>query len=578
MKKTVTNVLSLTAEEALGYFMKTSQYQGFELPGYFDFDKVLVHVREAVGDKSYEDCLSGVMPDNLDNVNLDIVLNKDGRYAIRPLMLVNPFLYYFLVRELCNADAWKAVNGCFEAYKVPRLTSCAMPVVLKEGQKEPFYKSATILNWWHTMEQRSIELSLQYRYMFVTDITNCYGSIIPQSIEWALTCKDTCHENNGNRGLAANIQKLIRAMQHGHNIGIPQGSALFDFVGEIVLGYADLLLHEALKEDGITDGYEIIRYRDDYRVFSNNKDILERISYHLQAVLVKLHFNMNPQKTRMSDSIVLDSVKPDKLFYVYNTPIFGKDSYDFSSFEKHLLYILMYGRQFPNSGQLKTLLSNLDKRVEEWMYKPYGKVIAISDAGEETFRKIEEDDDEEQVSTDGRRIHRHWLPGGSIRALVAIATQIAIDNVAVVHYALRLVSRMLEMLKDDGERRQIAQMVYDKLCRQRNSDYNQLWLQNITYANDVANGSHPYTMRLCRVVMGDKDVELWNNSWLKPELSEGLPTDTVVVREALPKESSVITFRERLLYSELMELMSIDYSEPLPTEEELKNMPVMLVL
>ena len=48
------------------------------------------------------------------------------------------------------------------------------------------------------MEQRSLELSLEYRYMFVTDITNCYGSINPQSIEWALSCKDTRHENNRN--------------------------------------------------------------------------------------------------------------------------------------------------------------------------------------------------------------------------------------------------------------------------------------------------------------------------------------------------------------------------------------------
>lgn len=34
------------------------------------------------------------------------------------------------------------------------------------------------------MEQRSIELSLEYRYMFVTDITNCYGSVNPQAFDW----------------------------------------------------------------------------------------------------------------------------------------------------------------------------------------------------------------------------------------------------------------------------------------------------------------------------------------------------------------------------------------------------------
>ena len=59
---------------------------------------------------------------------------------------------------------------------------------------EEFYKSTTILNWWNAMEQRSIELSLEYRYMCVTDITNWYGSINPQSIEWALLCKNTDYD------------------------------------------------------------------------------------------------------------------------------------------------------------------------------------------------------------------------------------------------------------------------------------------------------------------------------------------------------------------------------------------------
>ena len=41
------------------------------------------------------------------------------------------------------------------------------------------------------MEQRSIELSLEYRYMFVTDITNCYGSVNPQTFDWAFSLKYT---------------------------------------------------------------------------------------------------------------------------------------------------------------------------------------------------------------------------------------------------------------------------------------------------------------------------------------------------------------------------------------------------
>lgn len=37
-------------------------------------------------------------------------------------------------------------------------------------------------------------------------------------------------------------------MQYGQTNGIPQGSVLFDFIAEIVLGYADLLLYEDLQK------------------------------------------------------------------------------------------------------------------------------------------------------------------------------------------------------------------------------------------------------------------------------------------------------------------------------------------
>ena len=55
---------------------------------------MLRYVRETVGDAPYEDCVQeGLLPDELSDVNLDILLNKDGRYAVRPIMLANPLTY-----------------------------------------------------------------------------------------------------------------------------------------------------------------------------------------------------------------------------------------------------------------------------------------------------------------------------------------------------------------------------------------------------------------------------------------------------------------------------------------------------
>lgn len=542
------NVLSLESKDAMDFFLKSEQYHGFELPEYFVFDELLQNVKNAIGDIPYEECIQDETSlENLSDVNLDILLNKDGRYAVRPIILANPFLYYFLVREICNEQSWTLIKKLFEKFQVPHITSCALPVISKE--KEPFHKSTTIINWWSSMEQRSLELSLEYRYMFVTDITNCYGSVNPQAFDWAFSFKDTQYEKDNESSISKSIQKYLRAFQQGRNIGIPQGSAIFDFIGEIILGYSDLLLHEAIQKTGITNPYEIIRYRDDYRIFCNDKDVLEKISYILQHVLESLNFRMNSKKTKISDSIVTDAVKSDKLAYIYNTPIFNKKGCDFDSFEKHLLYILMFARQYPDSGSIKTMLSDIDKRMEDWL-KPYEEevtTIPLVEGGEPTTEKI----------TKQRR-----LVGGSIRAMSAICTQIALENVGCCHYALRVLSRMVDSLKDKNEKSAIISLVYSKLCNQPNSDYNQLWLQNITYQQDKKNGTSPYNMRLCCVVAGDKSVELWNNKWVKPELLSNLHVNRIVNAETLKKVTPVIMFRERRAY---------DNQFYLPTEEEIRE-------
>ena len=299
-------VLSLNSNEALDFLMTSEQYHGFELPEYFDFTAVLDYVRKTIGNRPYNECASE-SPSNLQEVNFDILLNKDGKYAVRPLVLCNPFLYYLLAREIAGEKNWETIKECFKVFEVPHLTSCAIPVIPEK--KEPFHKSTTILNWWNQMEQRSIEFSLNYRYMFITDITNCYGTVNPQTIDWALSRRNTAYETDDNHELASNIIQLLRDLQQGRNIGIPQGSTLFDLTGEIVLGYADLLFHEALEKANIANGYEVIRYRDDYRIFCNDKDKLEDISFILQQVLETLNFRMNSSKTKISDSIVTDSIQ-----------------------------------------------------------------------------------------------------------------------------------------------------------------------------------------------------------------------------------------------------------------------------
>ena len=114
-----------------------------------------------------------------------------------------------------------------------------------------------------------------------------------------------------------------------------------------------------------------------------------------------------------------------------------------------------------------------------------------------------------------------------------------------------IISRMIDYLDDMDEKRSIIDLVYQKLSNQPNSSYNQLWLQYMTYTQDKKQGTSPYTLRLCQLVAGKAVDPLWNNDWLRAELTINLPYDSVVDGEALKKVTPVITFKETRIYNGL---------------------------
>ena len=82
--------------------------------------------------------------------------------------------------------------------------------------------------------------------------------------------KATAKERKRDLSLIGNaIDARLQDMQYGQTNGIPQGSVLVDLIAEMVLGYADLELSQRLADAKITD-FQVLRYRDDYRIFVND--------------------------------------------------------------------------------------------------------------------------------------------------------------------------------------------------------------------------------------------------------------------------------------------------------------------
>lgn len=544
----VKTIFELSADEALDFLMQNDQYVTTEMPEYLDFDPVLTFAREHIADTPIDKCVKDVTSEDMAEANYDIMLNKDGKYAVRVLSLSNPFLYYLLAREICTPEHWAAILDDFKVFgSAPHIQAVGIPVI--PADKENFHKSTTILNWWNRFEQMAVKLSLDYRYMFVTDITNCYGTIELQTVEKALSRKGTASEAD----VKTDIVRILTMLRQGRNIGLPQGSTLYDIVAEIVLGYADMLLREALERDGITEGYEILRYRDDYKVFANDKDLLERISYKLQHVLEGLNLRLNSAKTRISDSIITDSIKPDKLAYIYNTPIYNnKKQCDFDGIQKQLLFILQFGRQYPNCGQMRMLLSKLSTWIEEYIEN------VAKNQKSKAKPKVEAKPGEEDAE-DKKTQKRPGTIIEDIMAMSAIAAQIAAENLNSAHYALKVISQMLSTISDEqvenGEQAskdEIVTKVLNRLGSMQNSDYLKIWLQNLavkaeykgdySFADGKGNG-------LCHLVCG-ADANLWNNSFLAPEYLEGFKASAVVDDAVLHNDTPVMQFKHRFSYDD----------------------------
>jgi len=298
--------------------------------------------------------------------------NKDGKYAWRPLQIIHPALYVSLVNKITETQNWKFLQKRFKDFSSNKKINClSLPVMSISDETD---KAEQILKWWQEVEQRSIELSLDYTYLLDTDVTDCYGSVYTHSIAWAIHGKKTAKKERGNKELLGNaIDSHVQDMSNGQTNGIPQGSVLMDFIAEMVLGFADLNLSERIKESEIDD-YFIIRYRDDYRIFANNPQDGEKIFKSLSEIMIDLGLKLNSGKTKSSSDVILSSVKNEKMSWV-----FRKQSE--KNTQKRLFIIHDHANNHPNSGSLVVALDEFRKRIYRWknFSRPMPLIAIIAD-------------------------------------------------------------------------------------------------------------------------------------------------------------------------------------------------------
>lgn len=489
------SILEMTALEARQYFLKQESYANFDLPDYFDFSTLLSKIDKELEGKELNGFFAQYVntsgknkplkPDMLDGVNYRFLNSKDGRYAWRPFQLIHPALYVSLVHALTEDANWQMIKDRFNVLQAdPKILCQSLP---KESTNE--YKSdteTTIFSWWNDIEQRSLELSLYYDYVIHTDISNCYGNIYTHSIAWALHDKAVAKEFRGRNELLGNlIDAKVQEMSHGQTNGIPQGSTLMDFIAEIVLGYGDYILSQKLST--LTEDFKILRYRDDYRIFTNSPVVAEEIMKHLTETLIDLGMSLNANKTVPSTDLVQSAIKPDKLYW--NTQLRSH-----RSFQKHLLIINDLSHKFPNSGSLFMAMKKFLERIN-------------------TFKKELND----------------------TKAMIGIVVNIAYRNPRVYSISTAIISRLIAKL-EPAEKTKIIEAVLNKFNRLPNTGHIKIWLQRVMLKIDR---SFPFDEPLCQKV-NDNTVEIWNSDFLNGNIKSIIATTPIVAESTITGMDEVI--------------------------------------
>jgi hypothetical protein len=326
-----------------------------ELPPYFVFSKALSDIERILNGSELTEADLNKAKKN-ETINHILYGNKDGKYAWRKYEIINPLAYVSLVNIITKKDSWALLQNRFKEFQKDKNIECeSIPVIRIDNTKQ---KATQIFHWVENIERKSISLSLEYNFLYQTDITDCYGSIYTHSLPWAIHSKSVSKAKRGYDALLGNkIDKHIQAMSFGQTNGIPQGSILMDFIAEIVLGYADYELSDRLASELKGKKFHILRYRDDYRIFVNDISDGDKILKCLSEVLLGLGFRLNINKTCFSDDVVSGSIKKDKLESLQFEYVPKKLSK--KELLRQLLIVQQIGKRFPNAGTLKNRLSKI---------------------------------------------------------------------------------------------------------------------------------------------------------------------------------------------------------------------------
>lgn len=112
-------MIEMNCKEVKRFLLKDSSYFNLELPPYYTFNNLLKGIDDNIKDKKKlrDLCNKKIRPNNYEDVNYKLFHNKDGKFDWRPMELINPILYVYLVNLISEKNNWKELKKYLRNFK-----------------------------------------------------------------------------------------------------------------------------------------------------------------------------------------------------------------------------------------------------------------------------------------------------------------------------------------------------------------------------------------------------------------------------------------------------------------------------
>lgn len=150
-------------------------------------------------------------------------------------------------------------------------------------------------------------LEKRFRFMKAIDVSRCFFNIYTHSIAWAVKGKPYSKDNRDAFSFEAEFDRLMQECNYGETNGIVVGPEISRIFAEIIMQNIDVQVEKSLPNLQNNKDYAVRRYVDDFIIFSNSVDDMDKIEREIAKNLEEFKLFLNDNKT---ESFVRPFVSP----------------------------------------------------------------------------------------------------------------------------------------------------------------------------------------------------------------------------------------------------------------------------